>query len=265
MLAPLVLLIEAVLLVFNVIDLNDAVLLELAMEFVFALVALVMATAARVQYRKLRRSGMARGDAFFAALTVVLPSPVVAVLRHEIGVLGALWRWARRRPDVRPGGTAVQYGQEVRTFVAVSIFLSALEIAVAELLIPWQWLRIVLCVIGIYGAVWLLGFLAATRTRPHVVGPDHLTLRFAYLARIDVPLAAVTRAHTVTHGQYTKTVHIDDGVAALAVMGTTTVAVRLSGPTTVRVNGEDVAAIREVRCTCDEAAALIALLPRRTG
>jgi hypothetical protein len=182
---------------------------------------------------------------------------VTMLLRHEVHILVALFRWVTRRPDVARGDTAIPYGDSVRIVMIGFIVVSAIEVVVMELIVPWPTIRFVLFVLGIYGLVWMVGFAAAVWIRPHTIGPRGLCLRFGYRADVTIPIEKLASARKHLKGSHQKTLEYADGTAAVAVMGVTNVCVELHGPYDIELGRSGIHRISRVRFRADDPATAI--------
>lgn len=124
-----------------------------------------------------------------------------AALRLELTLYRALARWVVRRPDVPAGTTPLGNSRLVAPMLWLWIFGSAVEVVVLDVLLTRWWtpLRVPMLVLGLWGVMWMLGMMAAYRTRPHLLGRDSLQVRDGIHARIDVPLALVTAVRPAEH------------------------------------------------------------------
>ncbi|MBL7498361.1 hypothetical protein I6A84_39990 [Frankia sp. CNm7] len=98
-------------------------------------------------------------------------------VRFEVGLYWSLLRWVARRPAVPTGTVAVPYVGGVAAVLWLFIFLSAVELVALHLLLPWEPVRLVLDVLGLWGLVWGLGLAAGFRVYPHLVGDAGLVVR----------------------------------------------------------------------------------------
>ena len=73
----------------------------------------------------------------------------------EVTVWVSLARWVTRRPDVPAGARPVGYSRLVTPVLCLWIFASAAEIPLVHVLVPWEWLRLSLLVVGVWGVLWL--------------------------------------------------------------------------------------------------------------
>ncbi len=147
-----------------------------------------------------------------------------AVLRLEVTLYLALGRWLTRRPDVPAGTTPIGYSRLVAPMLWLWIFGSATEVVVLDVLLSRWWtpLRIPLLVVGIWGLIWMLGMMAAYRTRPHLLGEASLQVRDGIHARVDVPLERIASVRSVDHDLpgLLKSVHVEgEGEGAILLIG----------------------------------------------
>ncbi|GHG47832.1 hypothetical protein [Streptomyces griseocarneus] len=252
----------------GVLDLADAVLIATGVEILTGVLALGLAVAARVVYRRLRRSGVPRWDAFLEAAGTVLPRPMLTLIRHELGGVMSIALLVRGRKDVPADATVIRYGANQKIFLLVMMFTGPLEIFLAELLVPWPWLRTVLLILGIYGVLWLFGVYAGVHTRPHYIDGERLMIRTGHLAAVSVDVGAVRSVRRETHDSYQGEkakgmVSVKDGVVAVPGMSGTVLAVALGPETPVRVQGRGTVLARALRFDADELESAIRTIKER--
>lgn len=124
------------------------------------------------------------------------PRGLYALARHgvvfELRLYRSLFRWPARRPDLGgPGDVPFTYARTVTPVMWLWIFASAAELPLVHLLVPWEWLRISLLVVGVWGLVWMVGLLASLYVHPHLLGADRLRVRYGASHTVEVPWAAV--------------------------------------------------------------------------
>lgn len=109
-------------------------------------------------------------------------------IRFEVAVYVSIWRWITRHPS-QPGVGAkgFSYVGSVTFAIWVFIVLSAVEIPIAHLLIPWEGVRIAVLVLGLWGLTWMLGYYAGLRMYPHVVHEQGVVARNGPLIRVELP------------------------------------------------------------------------------
>jgi hypothetical protein len=164
-----------------------------------------------------------------------------AALKLEVTLYLALARWITRRPDVPSGTTPIGYSRLVAPMLWLWIFGSATEVVVLDVLLSRWWtpLRVPLLVLGVWGLVWMLGMMAAYRTRPHLLGEEALQVRDGIHARIDVRLDRIGGVRTVDHDLpgLLKSVHVEgegpDAVLLVGVGSRTNLDLVLTAPTTL--------------------------------
>jgi hypothetical protein len=195
-----------------------------------------------------------------------------AALKLEVTLYLALGRWTTRRPDVPAGTTPIGYARLVAPMLWLWIFGSATEVVVLDVLLSRWWtpLRIPLLVVGVWGLVWMLGLLAAYRTRPHLLGEASLQVRDGIHARIDVPLARIASVRPADHDLpgLLKSVHIegerDDAILLVGVGSRTNLELLLTGPTTL-VTPKGPATVSRVGLWVDEPREVAAVLRQATA
>ena len=109
----------------------------------------------------------------------------------ELALYRSLLRWVSRRPDVEPGGVGFGYVGAVALLLWVFIGVSAVELVVVHVLLPWDTVRLVADVVGIWGLVWMLGLAASYSVYPHVVADSGLRVRQGHGIDLTVPWDAI--------------------------------------------------------------------------
>jgi hypothetical protein len=170
------------------------------------------------------------------------------LIRFEIGIWRSLFLWATRRvAGMRPGAEAFAYHRQVAPIIGAFIFVSAIELPVVHLLIPWDTVRLVTLFLSVWGLLWMIGLLASVKVFPHLLDPDGLRVRYGAHVDVFVPWEAVAsvaaKRRSVESG---RSLQVEDGVATVPVMKQTRVDVALREP--VRVGEHEV---REVRLYVD--------------
>jgi hypothetical protein len=202
------------------------------------------------------------------------------VLRWESAMWGGLFRWIARRPAVPAGATGFGYARAKTPVLVTFIALCALETVAFHLLLPWPAVRIPVDVISVYGVIWMLGVLAGTWVRPHLVGRDGMRIRDGLVLDIAIPWDAVRSARRQTRTlPGGRGVQIDRSgdravastsgrraasnasagrtVASIAVLSQTTVDIVLRRPVAVPVRGGGTELVDEIRFHADDPGALV--------
>ncbi|TDD95417.1 hypothetical protein [Jiangella asiatica] len=174
----------------------------------------------------------------------------------------SLYRWIARRPRVtEPGAEAFGYLEPVSVIIWAFIGVSAVEVPVVHFILPWHTVRIIALVIGIWGLIWMFGYLASLKVHPHVVGRSGLRVRNGAGIDIMLPWDEVDAIRINKRALPTsKTVQLEetpDGtVLQLGISSQTNVHLALFDPTTVMLPRGPVA-VTELRFFADDPKALV--------
>ncbi len=109
----------------------------------------------------------------------------------ELNIYKSLLRWVFRRPSIPEGTEPVRYAQTVTPVMWLWIFASAMEVPLIHVLVPWETVRIIGLVIGVWGLLWMLGVLGGLNSYPHLIGEKVLRVRNGAMHDIHVPWAAI--------------------------------------------------------------------------
>ena len=195
------------------------------------------------------------------------PLPVLARRAAAFEAAGwrSLARWVLRRPDAGPGDAAFAYHGPLLAPIVVILVLSIIEVVALDLLVPWPspWLRVVLLVLGVWGAVLVLGMLAGVIVHPHTTGPSGLRVRHGAGLDVRIPWDVVAGARRVRRSRDGRTVQVDGATLYVVVSNQTTVEVTLNRPVTVALTEGRTAEITEIRFHADDAAGLVAAVRAR--
>jgi hypothetical protein len=232
----------------------------LAGLILFELVAWLLAAgqvliAARA-FRRGRAAGHSVGTSLDGAVRAVLPPPLAFLVRREVLLVASLTRWVLRRPDVPPGAVAIAYHRAQRVMSVVFLGLGVGELVVIEVVVPWETVRWVLLVLGIWTLLVLLALVGGNVVRPHLAGAQGLRLRWGDWLDVDVPAdriagVAARRCSAAGSGWC-----LDGDALALALSGETTVEVVLTDPVTL-TSGRRTATVRRVRFVADDPGAAV--------
>lgn len=181
------------------------------------------------------------------------------IVIYELRLWTSLIRWIFRRPlPVEPGTLTFQYAGAATLLFGVFIGLSAVEIPILHLILPWPVVQKISVIVGAYGLFWMIGLLATLRVHPHQVGPAGLRIRNSIT--LDLPIAwddidqVRMRRRSLPPGGQTQ---YEDGVLSLGVANQTSVDVRLRRPMTFPVKKTAGAPVTEVRFHADTPEELI--------
>ena len=162
----------------------------------------------------------------------------------EVSLYRSLLRWVTRRPDVPPGAVPFAYVGAVSVLLWAFIIVSTVELVVVHLLLPWETVRLIADIIGIWGLLWMLGLAASLTVRPHAVAEEGLLVRYGTGTHFTVPWDAISKvtSRERSHDK-SKTVQPDsdgsDPVLMVVVASRTNVDITLSRPLTFPVRGTD--------------------------
>jgi hypothetical protein len=186
----------------------------------------------------------------------------------EIGIWRSLARWVTRRPSgVGPDTRAFGYARSATPLIWVFIIVSAIEIPVAHVLLPWEIAQTASLVVGAWGLMWMFGFLASLRVYPHVVGPDGLRLRNGAHVDVLVPCHAIRSASAhrrdMPSQRSVQLVETDGGtILHLVQTSETWVDIVLSQPLEVALRSGPVT-VTQVRVHADDPRGLVAAIRSR--
>jgi hypothetical protein len=185
-------------------------------------------------------------------------------IRYELRLWEALFRWVFRRPHrVEPGTVAFSYTGGAALLFGVFIGLSAVEIPILHLTLPWPAARAISVIVGVYGLFWMFGLLATLRTHPHLVGPSGLRIRNSTMVDVavgwdDVEAVRVRRRSLPPGGQTQVDEADTERVLSLGVGSQTSVDVLLNRPLTVAVKKTGGAPVTQIRFHADDPDGLVA-------
>jgi hypothetical protein len=179
------------------------------------------------------------------------------IVELEAGVWRSLIQWIRHKRDLGDHDTGVAYAKAAVPAIWVFVALSAVEIPILDLLIPSTTWRIIFLVLGAWGLIWMLGFVASMHVKPHVVGPAGLRLRQGLL--IDIPVdwdlveMVQLRRQTLAGSRALQTEDTPDGPAVmLAVSSMVNVEILLNEPLSIKVPKVGMVQASVLRCYADE-------------
>lgn len=190
----------------------------------------------------------------------------VLVVRLELQMYGGLLRLLARRPDVPDGTTRVRYVGAVAALLWGFTIVSAVELVVLHLILPWHVVRLVADVLGIWGVAWCLGMTACHYVYPHLLDDDGIRLRTAKRApAVTVPWGGVAAAVVSEKGrESSRSLQVEDDVLHVVVGSRTSVTLRLVEPMAVEVRGASYD-VGEIRFFADDPRAVVAAVRERVS
>ncbi len=225
---------EAALVWFRVIDIRTAIGIVVTVELLLFLLTLRQVVVAVRTYRQQRLSGTAVRTAFENGLDVFLPRAVARVLSTEVLLWYYLGAWLLRRVPRDAGSFSYHRKSILVPFIILLLFTTPAEVFLFGLLVPWVWVKWVLAVTAIYAFFWVAGLYATLVMLPHRLGEVGILVNYGVLAHVEVPYreiegVVVGRVAKGLRGDGLKTAK-EDGAAYMSVGGTTDIAVRLRTP-----------------------------------
>ncbi|MEO6087634.1 MAG: hypothetical protein ABIQ18_31440 [Umezawaea sp.] len=173
-----------------------------------------------------------------------------------------LWWVLRRRVGVGPGDVAIGYSAERLPLMIALAGVLVLETAVVGLLVPWP----VVHVLDVCAVFQVLVVVARWVTRPHLLRPDALVLRYgtAFEAVVPLDVVAAVRVRRRHHTGY-RSVRRDGDEVSVVVGDQTTVLLELAEPVDVVLPGGDRCAATALSFHADDPAAAAAMIGGRAS
>lgn len=107
----------------------------------------------------------------------------------------ALWLWCRGRVDgAGPGTTTFGYTAGTLAIPVAFVVAGIVEAVAVHLLVPWQWLRIVLLILTVASILATACWFAARAVHPHLVTSNSLTLRAGRRTVLELDRERIARA-----------------------------------------------------------------------
>lgn len=151
----------------------------------------------------------------------------------EAGIWRSLYIVLMRRPRVpRPEALAFGYAAAAATIIWIFIGVSAVEVVVFHLVVPWEIVRIVGLVIGVWGLLWMLGLLASLYAHPHAVDVDGVRVRYGTSVNVLVPWDSIDTIQMRRRDlPNSRSVQVDGSVVNVGVSSQVNVRMTMSEPT----------------------------------
>jgi hypothetical protein len=184
------------------------------------------------------------------------------LIAFEIAMWRSLYRWIFRWPRTRtPAGVAFGYTRVAGPLLWAFIAVSAVELPVLHLLLPWHVVRLVVDIISVYGLLWMFGLMASLKVHPHVAEESGLRLRNGSTIDIELPWDAIEAVRVRMRGlDRSKSVQYADGVLKLVVASRTDIEVVLTEPRVIPLPQTGGEPVTEVHFAVDEPRELARLI-----
>ncbi len=177
--------------------------------------------------------------------------------RREAAAWRSIFRFILRRPRVPQGAVGFGNDKPIRGILVTFVVLCVIEVPIVDLMVhPWPAIRIPLLIVGISGALFMIGMLCGYVTRPHSVGPHGIRVRSGGEVDLDLPwdvVASVARRNRSVQSQKAFTVQGegDEQILNCLTQDQTQIDIELEGPTRLRLPPGDVV-VTEVRISVDD-------------
>jgi hypothetical protein len=160
------------------------------------------------------------------------------IMGFELKGLASIALWlVRRRHGVPDGATAVTYAKEQGFTLWLMTFAMAVETIVIDLLLVAMgvpaWLRWTVLILDLYGLLYGAAQAAAGVTRPHVITPTELRIRYGVYLDVRVPLDRIASVRTGRSYNESGMISVRDGRLTVVVSSQTNVTIELTEPITV--------------------------------
>lgn len=196
---------------------------------------------------------------------------MMPALRRAVRREGAAWssifRFMFRRPRVPAGTLGFGYDKPIRGILVTFVVLCVIEVPIIDLLVhPWPWVRIPLLVVGIWGALFMVGLLCGYLTRLHSVGPEGIRVRSGGEVDLDLPwdvVASVSRRRRSVASQkaFTLIGEGDEQILNCLMQDQTQIGIELEGPTRLMLPTGGVT-VRKMRISVDDPPAFLDAVSR---
>ena len=163
-------------------------------------------------------------------------------VRLELLMYASIGRAIARRPAVPTGAKGFRYDSTVLLLIGVLVVVSGIEIIAFDLILRrWPPVRIPFLVLGVWGFIWMLGFLCAHVMRPHTVGPEGIRIRDGLDLDLGIDWAVVDSLRLNKRAYSTKPPRViesdDAATLVVPVSSETNIELTFEEPTTVRLPG----------------------------
>ncbi|HET9518487.1 MAG TPA: hypothetical protein VFO77_12250 [Actinoplanes sp.] len=214
---------------------------------------------------------MTRAAALRGAFERVVPEKVRRIMGFDAKGMVSLVLWVGgRRHGVPAGGVARSYHREQLVLMFGFLFACVIELVGVEILLRSlqapAGLRMAVLALDAYGILIALAVIASYVTRPHVVTPDELRVRYGAFFDLRIPRRLVVGVQHQRNYNETGMIKSDGECLALAANSQTNLIVELAEPVVaVRPLGRR-EHVRVLRFFADDpAAAVAALRPAAAG
>ena len=189
---------------------------------------LLFVSLACIELYRLRKARGLRGQDFLTAIEEELPLLRIAVMEgRTLFALVELLRGRRNGVDSTTRGFNYAKGT-----LAIPITLgiaTVIEAGAIHMLIPWQWLRILLLIASVYALILIAGVFAARIVNPHLVSPQTLLLKWGHRTVLETPLDNIVKIRQISNHQHMQPA-VDGALLVLTSFTSTNLRITLSEP-----------------------------------
>lgn len=179
---------------------------------------------------RLRSLILAKGSTDSSLLQVLeTEEPLLRGATAELRAFSSLFMLMAGKKRVAPDATSFGYARGTMAVPMVLLILSAFEIVVVHLLLPWHWLRLSLLVLTLWGMLFLLGYLASRVTHPHVINDGSLNLRWGHIQVLNTPVTNIVTAEHRMNYTYSQP-HVEESRLILTSFQSTNTLIRFAEP-----------------------------------
>lgn len=167
----------------------------LRLVIVTLLIATVLAelTIWTVHFFRNRRLGSTVAESAKNAAHHIIGERLWRFIASEFGLISSLVRLIARRPKVPAGSTVFTYHRQSSPVVWTMVAFLVIELVVLHLVIPWDAVRLVALILGLYGLLWVVGYVAGFVMHPHLLTEQDLIIRRGSTLAIVLPLDTIER------------------------------------------------------------------------
>ncbi|MGO2111824.1 MAG: hypothetical protein ACTH31_09440 [Pseudoclavibacter sp.] len=133
---------------------------------------------------------------------------------------------------VPAGSTPFGYAKGSAAFPTVMVALSLAEVVVVHILVPWEWAKILLLILTVWGVLVTLGAVAARLVHPHYIEHGMLHLRWGRERVLATPVTNIVAATLHANHAHTQPAVLGDSVM-LTQFQSTNVMIRFAEPVAV--------------------------------
>ncbi|MET8681014.1 hypothetical protein ABZW18_26390 [Streptomyces sp. NPDC004647] len=188
----LVLLVEIALVTTGLLDWRIAAGILAVTEGTLAVLGVIFGAAFVTQYRKLRRAGEPRSEAFSQSLFSLMPPPMAGLVRREMSIFRVIaLAVARRTERQQPGDVPLKYGRAGRRALAITAVLLAAAGILVLAMVSHTLTRYLVGIVLLYSALLTAALASASTVRPHLRRGDDLHLRWGLHHELVVPVETV--------------------------------------------------------------------------